>query len=317
MEKSELSFGLNPIDVLEDLFGDGIAFIKQYDFSRANYDIAHRLHAVTSVASICYNNPKAVGSESLFRRLSAESAGLPSSSFEFIPILVNELEYSLKLKELKLDKDAMHMTKYSNVVKSEEGLTYRLTNYRAVVYDFEETNGALDYVNYYNQDDYELKIIKENFDVFLLKIDMPTRSQIVRHRTPNYQELSRRYVSGKKLDFEFYIAEDMKDVHSSYYTSCHAEEEDLDITAVINICLEFYKAALAKGVKAQVARGIIPQCAYTNLWMAMNKEAMEAFLKLRTKPEAQWEIRQIANHMSEVTSIIYDASILENTITVH
>lgn len=61
----------------KNLFGDGLAYIEEWDFSRANLSEESRLEAVTSVASICYQSPKAIGSESLYNRLLAESKGLP------------------------------------------------------------------------------------------------------------------------------------------------------------------------------------------------------------------------------------------------
>ena len=80
------------INKKENIFGDNIAFVEQYDFSTANMSEENRIHAISAVASICYQNPKAVGSESLYNRLLAESKGLPSSSFEMCPILLTEEE---------------------------------------------------------------------------------------------------------------------------------------------------------------------------------------------------------------------------------
>ena len=80
------------INKKENIFGDDIAFVEQYDFSQANLSEENRIKAITTVASICYQNPKAVGSESLYNRLLAESKGLPSSSFEMCPILLTEEE---------------------------------------------------------------------------------------------------------------------------------------------------------------------------------------------------------------------------------
>ena len=85
------------INKKENIFGDDIAFIEQYDFSTANISEENRIKAITQVASICYQNPKAIGSESLYNRLLAESKGLPSSSAEFVPVLLTEEEvYKLK-----------------------------------------------------------------------------------------------------------------------------------------------------------------------------------------------------------------------------
>ena len=80
------------INKKENIFGDDIAFVEQYDFSTANMSEENRIKAITTVASICYQNPKAIGSESLYNRLMAESMGLPSSSFEMCPILLTEEE---------------------------------------------------------------------------------------------------------------------------------------------------------------------------------------------------------------------------------
>ena len=80
------------INKKENIFGDDIGFVEQYDFSTANLSEENRIKAITQVASICYQNPKALGSESLYNRLMAESMGLPSSSFEMCPILLTEEE---------------------------------------------------------------------------------------------------------------------------------------------------------------------------------------------------------------------------------
>ena len=85
------------INKKENIFGDDIGFVEHYDFSQANMSEKHRIHAISAVASICYQNPKAIGSESLYNRLLAESKGLPSSSAEFVPFVLTEEEvYKLK-----------------------------------------------------------------------------------------------------------------------------------------------------------------------------------------------------------------------------
>ena len=89
------------INKKENIFGDDIAFVEQYDFSTANLSEENRIKAITQVASICYQNPKAIGSESLYNRLLAESQGLPSSSFEMCPILLTEEEFKILEEKLK------------------------------------------------------------------------------------------------------------------------------------------------------------------------------------------------------------------------
>ena len=90
------------INKKENIFGDDIAFVEQYDFSTANMSEENRIKAITQVASICYQNPKAVGSESLYNRLLAESQGLPSSSFEMCPILLTEEEVKQIQRQIQI-----------------------------------------------------------------------------------------------------------------------------------------------------------------------------------------------------------------------
>ena len=281
----------------ENIFGDNIAYLESYDFSKANMSNETRLDVITLVASICYQSPKAHGSESLYNRLMAESGGLPSSSFEMVPMLFN---YN--------DVKNIYGTSFetSNVLKYGEKIgTYLLTNFRAVVYDFE--NLAIDLRDHFNTEA-ECAIIAKHFKVFKMKVDMPTFSQAVRHRV-NWQVLSRRYVSGTRVPFDFYIADKMKGLeseHEDYYmdgmsdfetdfTNTHSTEK------LIEMCINHYKAALLAGIKPQVARGIIPQCAYTIAWCAMQPKQFNSFINLRSDSHAQWEINQLSNAMKELT----------------
>lgn len=93
---------MKKINDKQDIFGDNIAFVEQYDFSTANMSEENRINAVSTVASICYQNPKAVGSESLYNRLLAESKGLPSSSFEMCPILLTEEEVKQIQRQIQI-----------------------------------------------------------------------------------------------------------------------------------------------------------------------------------------------------------------------
>lgn len=289
MEIQGLSFGVNPVNKKENIFGDDIGFVEHYDFSQANMSEKHRIHAISAVASICYQNPKAIGSESLYNRLLAESQGLPSSSAEFVPVLL-DYENPKHQEILKLE--------YSNCKKFGEILDdrYLLTNYRALVYDFENDKDkfSFDIRTIFNTPE-ECEIIKQHFKVFLFKVDFPTRSQMVRHRIA-WQELSRRYVSGERVPFEFYVSDRMKDVKS--LTNPYGYE--CDTQDIVNICLDHYKQALKQGVKPQEARRIIPQAAYTQIWGAFQPKQLDNYFNLRLDESSQWEIRQTAIAMQEL-----------------
>lgn len=270
---------IEKINEKQNILNDNIGFVENWDFSRANLNEENRILAITQVASICYQNPKALGSESLYNRLMAESMGLPSSSFEFVPVLL-DYENPKHQEILKLE--------YSNCKKFGEILDdrYLLTNYRALVYDFENDKDkfSFDIRTIFNTQE-ECNIIKEYFKVFLFKVDFPTRSQMVRHRC-SWQELSRRYVSAKRVPFEFYVSEKLK--------------ENQKVKDLIKQSEDLYFELLENGVKPQEARRVIPQMGYTQIWGAFMPKQLDNYFKLRLDEHAQWEIRQTAIAMQEL-----------------
>ena len=132
---------------------------------------------------------------------------------------------------------------------------------------------------------------------------------MVRHRI-SWQELSRRYVSGERVPFEFYVSEKMKNVilcdttKNILIRTSDGEIDDasFSINNLLNLCLDFYKQAVKQGVKPQEARRIIPQAAYTQIWGAFMPKQLDNYFKLRLDGHSQWEIRQTAIAMQELIS---------------
>lgn len=339
---------VNLLNKKENVFEDNIAYAEHWDFSRANMNDTNRITVITRVASICYQNPKVlenvengIGSESLYNRLAGESNGLPSSSFEFVPVLLswqevmdvcNLIEQPIKSigengEEIsKIDTQTAEIEKYGQWIEV-DGCKYLLTNYRAVSYDFEKYGDrGVDLRKRYNTEE-ECEIIKQHYQVFRFKVDFPTRSQMVRHRV-NFQELSRRYVSGKKVEIQHYISKNMKNVKSSYTFQeviqefpqndhfafgtdlispptmlCKNTTIDVTTQNVIDICMAHYYKALEDGVKPQEARRIIPQTGYTEFWMGFLPFQLDNFFRLRDDSHAQWEVAEIARAMKEIMNL--------------
>ena len=55
---------IEKINEKQNILNDNIGFVENWDFSKANLNEENRILAITQVASICYQNPKALGSES-------------------------------------------------------------------------------------------------------------------------------------------------------------------------------------------------------------------------------------------------------------
>ena len=307
MTHVELQPDLLPLLGRVDNVLDGIAgFVEHYDFSRANSSYEARVQAITKVASICYANPKSLGSISLFDRLQAESGGLPSSSYEFIPVLVSMTSgQSDTISEAarKQHKFGVFL-KYSQVILA-KGKVYYLGNLRGLIEDV----GPEASLNYLNTSEEEIQIIRDNFKVFLFNVDLSTRAQMVRHRV-SWQELSRRYVSGTKAPFEFYTSKKMNKSFTSTVESVaetsNGRAVDLSVELytedIIELCVDHYNSAIASGVKPEEARRILPQAMMTQIWGAFQPSQLDNWFKLRLKPQAQLEIRCVAQAMQELIS---------------
>ena len=266
---------------------DGITgFVEYWDFSLANTSYESRVYFISKVASICYQSPKSLGSISLFNRLQAESAGLPSSSYEFIPVLLTNEQFQ--------SGDFKHCWKFGEQLDS----NYLLTNLRALIEDV----GPDESLNYLNTDPAEIQIIRDNFKVFLFNVDLSTRAQMVRHRI-NWQELSRRYVSGKKSPFSFYVSNKMNNVISNFnFTNADNHSFSLDYTTqnLIDACVNHYNAAIDNGVKPEEARRILPQAMMTQIWGAFQPNQLSSYFALRLDSHAQKEIRMVSEAMQEL-----------------
>ena len=298
MTHVELQPDLLPLLGRVDNVLDGIAgFVEHYDFSRANSSYEARVQAITKVASICYKSPKALGSISLFDRLQAESGGLPSSSYEFIPVLLD------KQQAIKIISDAasvypgdVPIIKFGTWLSNNNHL---LTNLRALI----EMVGPEASLNYLNTSDEEIQIIRDNFKVFLFNVDLSTRAQMVRHRV-SWQELSRRYVSGTKSPFEFYVSRKLEN-HVSYMEDTKGIADNLmelsfSTEDIIDVCLNHYFKAIDSGVKPEEARRILPQAMMTQIWGAFQPSQLDNWFKLRLDKHAQLEIRCVAQAMQEL-----------------
>jgi thymidylate synthase (FAD) len=64
-----------------------------------------------------------------------------------------------------------------------------------------------------------------------------------------------------------------------------------------NVAWTAYRAMLDAGIAKEVARMVLPVGIYSTWYVTINARSLMNFLSLRTAPNAQWEIRQIADAM--------------------
>jgi len=300
------------IGSVKDIFGSG-GEVSIWDFSTANMSKESRIATVQKVASICFQSEVKVGTSALYDKLMAESLGLPSSSFEFVPILLREddielIHSSYTNGAIGGDENFFQppRTEKYGISIVHKGKVYLLTNLRALLYDIAIINASRDLddqidpsKNFFNSDEQEMGIISQNFIVFNTKIDIVTARQFMRHRT-SWQELSRRYVSGKKVPFEVYLTDDI--IHSEANVIVN-KQVSLRAVDLVMICIEMYDALIDDGIKPQDARRIIPQGAMTQVWSAWLKPTFDDMVELRSATKAQWEVRTLAKTMSGLVEL--------------
>ena len=281
------SWPTEPLRRVENILTDGCGSVEEWDFSLANSSYEARVYFVSKVASICYGNPKSLGSISLFDRLQAEAAGLPSSSYEFVPVLITKQQFA--------EADLKQCYKFGELVADEQ---YLLTNLRALIADV----GPEESLKYLNTSEEEIQIIKDTFKVYLFNVDLATRAQMVRHRC-SWQELSRRYVSGKKTPFDFYISDKLMDISQTLWIDIglgNQTSQEVSTNSLISVCVAHYNAAISSGVKPEEARRILPQAMMTTIWGAFQPTQLANFFTLRLDSHAQREIRLVGEAMREL-----------------
>ena len=133
-----------------------------------------------------------------------------------------------------------------------------------------------------------------------LMIECPLfiRSQIHRHRTFSFNEISRRYTSE---EIAFWAPTTWR---KQAEKNRQASEGQLGTTEVLDIeagyknsCVGMevvYEHLLSKGVAREQARAILPQSLLTRFYMGGNLRNWAHFLKLRLDSHAQYEVQVIA-----------------------
>ena len=126
---------------------------------------------------------------------------------------------------------------------------------------------------------------------FLIRdISRACSHQLVRHRLASYVQESQRYCKYDLNSDDWYIVppsvqEDQKKL-IAYRGDMHYVGQR-------------YMAMLEDGFKAEDARYVLPEAAKTAITMTVNAREFFSLLNLRCSPEAQWEIRGLAEGMKQ------------------
>lgn len=115
--------------------------------------------------------------------------------------------------------------------------------------------------------------------------------QLVRHRLASYCQQSQRHVAVDTRGDGWYVTP--PSVTSS-------ENDKLLFKNVMREVAGRYEQLLGRGIPAEDARYVLPQCVKTSLVVTMDYRELFHFFDLRLDSHAQWEIRQLASKMLEL-----------------
>ena len=154
-----------------------------------------------------------------------------------------------------------------------------------------------------------------------LKVPLFVRSQIHRHRTFSFNEVSRRYV---KDDLQFYwpdkwrkAAENVKQGSSDEaITKIVVKDFDDEWTttpeqeakSVAYRAMAAFTSMVDAGVCAEQSRMILPQNMYTTFYMSGNLRNFCHFLKLRLDSHTQKECRDVAEMCAKIIEPLFPVS---------
>lgn len=117
-------------------------------------------------------------------------------------------------------------------------------------------------------------------------ISRVTSHQFVRSKHLDFLQQSQRYVNQEGV--EFIIPSKM--------------EDDPEVKEHIIRTQRLYKRLLARDVRKEDARFILPEATETSLYVVGNLQAWKDFIKLRADKHAQWEIREVAVRINNLLS---------------
>lgn len=146
--------------------------------------------------------------------------------------------------------------------------------------------------------------------------------QHMRHRTWSYNEVSRRYTD---VNLEFYIPTEFRpQAPTNRQASVHGGETlnpAIEMVSGTNHewittahealkshtrkSVRLYNRMLEKGICREQARMVLPQNMYCKYVATANLHNILKFISLRDKPEAQWEIKRLAEEMGKSIADLY------------
>lgn len=165
---------------------------------------------------------------------------------------------------------------------------FKVAKYAAICYDSDTSLTACQRRMKHLMDVQHLATLRFAHAVFRVEgISRACANQFVRSKHLDFLQESQRYVNQADASFVWPpslvegIPEEIRQTQE-------------------RIWKETYSKLIEDGYKKEDARCILPASISTKLLVVGNLQAWKDFLKLRTAPKAQWEIREVANEIESI-----------------
>lgn len=151
------------------------------------------------------------------------------------------------------------------------------------------------------------------FASFHVKAPVFVARQLVKHKFLRWNEISRRYVDEPA---EFYLpnpfryaAKDKKQGSSGNANSAVMHDEfDHDLAEHMEKSQELYAEMIDRGIAPELARGWLPQAAFTEWYWSGSLDAFSSMCNLRCTSDTQHETRLVAEQIDEQMAEIFPVS---------
>jgi thymidylate synthase (FAD) len=172
-----------------------------------------------------------------------------------------------------------------------------------------------------------VSVFEHNYATFLVECPLFVRSQIIRHRSFTFNEMSRRYTSEQ---IEFWIpttwrkqSKNNKQASTNevvsggtpiftdfgqVYNQFGPANVESQFMAINEACLRNYEELLKVGVCREQARAVLPQSLLTRFYMTGNLRSWWSFLSSRLKEDTQFETRVVAQRVKDKLTNLWPES---------
>lgn len=143
--------------------------------------------------------------------------------------------------------------------------------------------------------------------VFHIKLPIAIMAQLVRHRTSSLNQISARY---SVVEDEFYIPDKLRSQSNTNKQGSDESEFENEkflmnmFNRIARDSYDEYRIMLELGVAREVARFVLPQNVYTQVYWKQDLKNLLHLLRLRLDSHAQQEIREVAGGIYDIIKTI-------------